>query len=78
MKDLFGNKKPVKLEADEWWFNGRIIQKQDHPLLSKYVSFDDHDDNWETVSHGTLKEATDYCLKNPCQKPKNLPKDYGV
>jgi len=29
MKDVFGNTKPVQIEVNEWWFNGRIIVKQE-------------------------------------------------
>ena len=76
MKDLFGNNKPVAIEIGEWWFNGRIIQEQNHPMLSKYVSFADQDDSRFVTTHSTKKEATEYCLKNPCQNPHRLPHNY--
>ena len=75
MKDVFGNTKPVPIEIEEWWYNGRIIQKQDHPLLQLYVSFND-DDSPFVQTHSTFKEAKEYCLKNPCTNPKNFPHNY--
>lgn len=33
MKDSFGNIKPVQIELNEWWFNGRIIVKQEDKRL---------------------------------------------
>ena len=76
MKDLFGNKKPVQIEMDEWWFNGRIIQKQNHYMLSPYISFDDGDNGYLVSTHSTFKEAKEYCLKNPCTNPSNFPHNY--
>jgi hypothetical protein len=76
--DSFGNKKPVPIEVGEWWFNGRIIQEQDHPTLSKYVSFNDGDNSYMTETHSTFREAVRYCKDHPCLQPKNYPKDYGV
>lgn len=74
--DLFGNKKPVPIEVGEWWFNGRIIQKQNHPKLSKYVSFADNDESYMTETHSTFREAVKYCKDNPCLNPINRPNDY--
>ncbi len=37
MKDLFGNQKPIEIETDEWWFNGRIIHKQNDFRIPKCV-----------------------------------------
>lgn len=76
MKDLFGNTKPVQIELGEWWFNGRFIQKQNHPLLSPYVSFSDDEKNYMVQTHSTLKEATKWCLLNPCNTPQHQPKDF--
>ena len=75
MTDLFGNNEPVAIEIDEWWFNGRIIQKQSHPLLSKYISFAD-DDTSGVVTHPTKQEAIEYCQNNPCMKPERFPHHY--
>lgn len=73
--DIFGNNAPVQIEDGEWWFNGRIIQKQTHPLLASFCSFaDDH--SCFTETHRSFKEAVNYCLNNPCQKPLRFPKDY--
>lgn len=33
MKDNFGNTKPVQIDLNEWWFNGRIIVKQEDKRL---------------------------------------------
>jgi hypothetical protein len=75
MKDIFGNKKPVQIEDGEYWFNGRIIQKQDHPLLSKYISFAD-DDTPFVKEHSSLKDAREYALENPFRHPNNYPVNY--
>jgi hypothetical protein len=76
MKDLFNNSRPVQIEIGEWWFNGRFIQKQVHPLLSPYVSFNDNEDGCMVETHTTFKEATKYCLDNPCNTPQHQPKDF--
>lgn len=76
MKDIFGNKKPVQIEVEEWWFGGRIIRKQVHPLLMPYISFYDGDDSCFVATHRTFKEAINYCLKNPCINPTRFPNDY--
>jgi hypothetical protein len=39
MKDVFGNTKPVQIEVNEWWFNGRIIVKQEDFRLPQWISF---------------------------------------
>lgn len=75
MKDLFGNEKPVQIEIDEWWFNGRIIQKQSHPRLPDWISFAD-DNSPYVVVHKNKQDAEDYCLKNPCTNPHNFPHSY--
>lgn len=74
-EDLFGNKKPVHIETDEWWFNGRIIQKQDDDRLPTWISFADNDDAFVEVHEGK-KDAIKYALLNPCRNPNSLPKDY--
>ena len=77
MKDIFNNSKPIMIEIDEWWFNGRIIQKQKHPNLSSpYNSFTDERFCDDLKEHINYKEAVKYCLNNPCEKPNNFPKDY--
>lgn len=75
-QDKFGNKKPVQIEMGEWWFNGRIIQEQNHPLLSKYISFSDDEESYMTDIHSTFREAVKFCLNNPCLKPQRFPKNY--
>lgn len=75
MKDLFGNTKPIAIEIDEWWFNGKIIQKQNHPLLMPYITFDDNGSPYVKV-HSTFKDAVQFCYNNPCENPKNFPHSY--
>lgn len=75
MKDLFGNKKPVAIEVEEWWFNGRIIQKQNHPHLPNWISFAD-DGSPFVVIHTNKKDAAEYAIKNPCTNPTNFPHNY--
>ena len=76
MKDLFGNTKPIQIEIGEWWFNGRIIQEQNQPRLSKYISFNDGFESYLVTTHSNFKEAKDYCFKNPCTNPENFPHNY--
>lgn len=76
MIDLFGNKKPVDIEVDEWWFNGRIIQKQNDFRLPKWISFSDDDKSYFVAIHSNKSEAILFALKNPCLHPKNLPHYY--
>jgi len=76
MIDLFGNEKPVAIEVDEWWFNGRIIQKQNDFRLPKWISFSDDDKRYFVAIHSNKSEAILFALKNPCLHPKNLPHNY--
>lgn len=75
MKDLFGNIKPIQIEIDEWWFNGRIIVKQNDFRLPEWGSFEDNEESI-TVRHWSKKEAVIYAIENPCRNPNYLPKDY--
>jgi len=75
MQDLYGNKKPVLIEIDEWWFNGRIIQKQDDNRLPTWISFEDNESPYVSV-HDSKKEAIQFCLNNPCKNPDNLAYEY--
>lgn len=77
MTDIFGNNAPVQIEVGEWWFNGRIIQEQIHPSLSKFISFADYDDGVPyTNSHPTKQDAIKHCLENPCSTPSRHPHNY--
>lgn len=76
MKDLFGNSKPISIEGDEWWFNGRIIQRQNDFRLPKWISFSDDDLNYLVEIHSCKRDAISFALINPCLKPKRLPQDY--
>lgn len=76
-QDIFGNKKPVAIEMQEWWFNGNIIQQQNHPKLNKYFVWKDLDGESYIVYPFTKKEdAVKHCLDNPCKQPNRFPKDY--
>lgn len=70
MKDLFGNQEPIAIEIDEWWFNGRIIQKQNDHRLPRWISFCDDEDNYLIEIHSNKKDAVSFALKNPCLNPK--------
>lgn len=74
--DLFGNKKPVMIEGDEWWFNGRIIQRQRDSRLPDFISFNDGEESYLIETHKNMDEAIKYALKNPCKNPKHLANDY--
>lgn len=76
MKDVFGNTKPVQIEVNEWWFNGRIIIKQEDFRLPQWISFMDSKNSFETEIHKSKAEAVIFALKNPFFTPKNLPIDY--
>lgn len=69
--------KPVQIEVGEWWYNGRFIQKTNHPKLSPYVSFNDnmegHDDS---QPHRTMKEAIAYCLTHAFPEAIHKPSDF--
>lgn len=77
MKDLFGNKKPVAIEINEWWFNGRIIQKQDDCRLPTWISFADDGSPYVEI-HSSKKDAISFSLENPCKKPNHLAHDYII
>ena len=76
MKDLFGNQKPIEIETDEWWFNGRIIRRQNDFRLPKWISFNDDNGNCSLEIHANKRNAITYALSNPCINPENLPHDY--
>lgn len=76
MKDVFGNTKPVQIEVNEWWFNGRIIVKQEDFRLPKWISFLDSDCSDLTKVHMSKTDAVKFALENPFLKPDNQPIDY--
>lgn len=77
MKDIFGNSKPIQIEAEDWWFNGRFIMKQNHPKLSPFVSFKDvSEGNDDAQPHSTMKEAIIYCSENPNPEAAHKPSDF--
>jgi hypothetical protein len=75
MKDLFGNRKPIQIEIDEWWFNGRIIIRQRDSRLPRWISFEDSSSPFVEID-GSKKDAITFALHNPCKNPKNLGIDY--
>lgn len=76
MKDVFGNTKPVQIEVNEWWFNGRIIQKNEDFRLPEWISFADRDDYYEAERQISKKDWIAYAIKNPCREPRYTLKDY--
>jgi len=74
--DSFGNLKPIQLEIEEWWFNGQLIQYQNHPMLPKYITRECNELAY-VVPHSTFKDAVNYCLDNPVLNPDITPKDFG-
>lgn len=77
IKYKINTKTPIKIEEGEWWFKGRIIQKQNHPSLAPYCSFNDKDRDQQATPHFSFKEAVEFCKKNPCDNPSRVPFDYG-
>ncbi len=76
MKDIFGNAKPVQIELNEWWFNGRIIVRQEDFRLPTWISFIDSENSYETEIHSSKLEAIKFALENPFLTPDNQPIDY--
>lgn len=76
MKDVFGNTKPVQIEVNEWWFNGRIIVKQEDFRLPKWISFLDSESLDMTKVHMSKADAVKFALENPFFKPDNQPINY--
>ena len=76
MKDVFGNTKPVQIEVNEWWFNGRIIVKQEDKRLPTWISFKDSENSFETEIHSSKADAVKFSLENPFLAPDNFPTDY--
>jgi hypothetical protein len=76
MKDVFGNRKPVQIDLNEWWFNGRIIVKQDDYRLPTWISFLDSEISNKATIHLSKSDAVSYALENPFLEPDNQPEDY--
>lgn len=76
MKDNFENIKPVQIELNEWWFNGRFIVKQEDKRLPSWISFKDSENSFETEIHSNKSEAIKFALENPFLTPDNFPIDY--
>ena len=76
MKDIFGNSQPIQIEHNEWWFNGRIIIKQDDYRLPPWISFRDNNNSGIVSTHLTKAEATRFAIENPCFEPQNFPENY--
>jgi hypothetical protein len=76
MKDNFGNTRPIQIEENEWWFNGRIIVKQKDDRLPTWISFKDSKNSFETEIHKSKVDAVKFAFVNPFNVPDNLPIDY--
>lgn len=76
MKDCFGNTKPIQIELNEWWFNGRIIVKQEDVRLPSWISFKDSKNSHETIIHISKADAIKYASLNPFLNPDHLASDY--
>lgn len=61
MKDIFGNKNPIQIEEDEWWFNGRIILFQKDKRLPSWVSFEDDNKPFVEIHH-SKKGALNFAI----------------
>jgi hypothetical protein len=57
-------KKPIQIEADEWWFKGCFIQKQIHPLIKPYHVFKDTEQQETIDTCFTFTEAKKLCNLN--------------
>ena len=57
-------KKPIEIEDGEWWFRGNFIQKQDHPLLNKYVVFSDTEQQQTVGTTNNFATAKNICIEN--------------
>jgi|DEB0MinimDraft_6_1074348.scaffolds.fasta_scaffold27887_4 hypothetical protein len=68
----------VQIAQDQWFCLGRIIEKNDHPKLPPYSSWnqDEHESN--PVAHYSFKEAVDYCDANPFFEANRTLEDFGV
>jgi len=78
MKDKFGHIKPVQIMTQEWWFNGHIIQRQEHPDLPEWISFPDTASQSPVTAHENKGEAIKFALKNPVEAKdlQNYAEDY--
>ena len=76
MKYNFENIKPIQIEINEWWFNGRIIVKQEVKRLPSWISFKDSENSFETEIHSNKSDAKKFALENPFLTPDHFPIDY--
>lgn len=76
MKDNFGYIKPVQIVLNEWWFNGRIIVKQEDKRLPTWISFKDSESSFETEIHVSKADAVKFALENLFLMPARHPSDY--
>jgi hypothetical protein len=70
------NDKCVKIDPDEWLYCGRFIQRQSHPKLAPYVSFNDNERQDDVKPHLSFKEAKAYCKTNKNPNPKHEPSEF--
>lgn len=76
VNELNGDKWPVLIATDEWYYKGRFIQKNTHPNLQPYTSFNDDAIGTDVQPHFSMDEAKRYCRANPCLAPLHKPLDF--
>lgn len=74
--DLSGEKYPVQICNNEWYFKGRFIQKQINPKLMPYYSFNDDAEGTDEQTHHSMDEAKKYAREHPNLNPLNKPLNY--
>jgi hypothetical protein len=65
------HKKPKLICNDEWYHLGCFIQKNDHPMPSKYTVFKDDENQTHIGVCDTFKQAVEMCIQNKNEKPFN-------
>ena len=64
------SKKPVKIEEGEWYYKGCFIQKQDHPLLRRFIVFQDTKKQKIVGGCFCFNEAKKLCVENEVINPE--------
>lgn len=71
-------KKPIGIEVGEWYFKGCFIQKQEHPMLSRYVVFQDTILAMVVGTVSTFAKAKKLCIENEVKEPHLGLKSFGI
>lgn len=69
-------KPAIRISDQAWFCVGRIIEANDHPKLTKYISF--RQDGSGTKRHLSFSEAVQYCYDNPDLSPEQYAHELGV